>query len=303
MRRFFSNCLSYFQAPSYILGVIIGSSFIGASPIFVRLSTLEPFAIGFFRFFIALPFLWLWMVIDTVVTPDPKHPTQGKEYLLVALAGLCFALDIATWHHSLNHTSIVNSTLLNNMTPIFVTLIAWLALGEKLTALALLGVILALIGTFFLVLGEGQIGEFNLLGDSLALLSALFFSGYVLIIKHLRSYFSAPTLMAWSSISCMYCLAFLMFIGERNIIPIHLEEWWPLIGLGIVVHTLGQGLIAISLKHLSASFSSITMLIAPMVSALLAWLIFQESFTLTKILGGIIIITGIMIARQNEKKI
>ena len=76
------------------LGVILGSAFIGASPIFVRLSAVDPFATGFFRFFFALPFLWTWMVIDTMATKEPRHPKMGKDYFLLSVAGVFFALDM-----------------------------------------------------------------------------------------------------------------------------------------------------------------------------------------------------------------
>ena len=61
----------------------------------------------------------------------------------------------------------------------------------------------------------------------------------------------------------MYCLAILTFSCEQHIIPSHWEEWFPLLGLAVIVHAMGQGLIAVSLKHLSATFSAITMMITP----------------------------------------
>jgi len=301
MFKAFSNRLFDSSFPYAFLGVILGSAFIGASPIFVRLSAVDPFATGFFRFFFALPFLWTWMVIDTMATKESRHPKMGKDYLLLSVAGVFFALDIAFWHHSLHHTSVVNSTLLNSMTPIFVTLIAWFVWREKISGISVIGVIFAIAGTCLLVLAEGKIGEVKFFGDFLALISALFFAGYVLIVKHLRGYFTAPTIMAWSSMSCMYCLAILTFSCEQHIIPSHWEEWLPLLGLAVIVHAMGQGLIAVSLKHLSATFSAITMMITPVVSALLAWVLFQEPFTGLKIAGGLIIVVGIIIARQNEK--
>ena len=287
-----------------LLGIILGSFFIGLSPIFVRFSTVDPFAVGFFRFFFAVPFLWVWSIVDTLKESDvskQRIPRSGKDYMLLALAGLFFAIDIALWHLSLKETTVMNSTLLNNMTPIFVTLISWLALKEKLGWQSVLGIILAVVGTYLLIASRGSVGEVHLYGDLIALTSAVFFAGYVLVVKHLRHHLPASTIMFWSSLSCMYCLALMMFGWEHHIIPATFWDWLPLIGLAFVVHVLGQTFVAISLKHLSATFSSLTMMLIPVVSAIFAWILFGEEFTLLKIIGGVIILTGIIIARQNEK--
>ncbi|MGI4850995.1 MAG: DMT family transporter [Janthinobacterium lividum] len=286
------------------LGIIIGSLFVGMSPIFVRYSTVDPLAIGFFRFFFAVPFLWIWSISDTLKEKDSTQhriPRCAKDYLLLALAGMFFAIDIGIWHLSLLETTVMNSTLLNNMTPIFVTLISWLILREKLTWQSVTGIVLAVLGTYLLITSDGSWGELHVYGDLMALSSAVFFAGYVLIVKHLRHHLPAPTIMAWTSMSCMYFLAIMTFSRETNIIPTTFTDWLPLIGLALIVHVLGQTFIAISLKHLSATFSSLTMMIIPVVSAIFAWILFDETFTLLKIIGGVIILAGIIIARQNEK--
>lgn len=286
------------------LGIILGSFFIGLSPIFVRYSTIDPLATGFFRFFFALPFLWVWSIKDIVKEKDStRHriPRSGKDYFLLMLAGIFFAADIGIWHLSLFKTSVMNSTLLNNMTPIFVTLFSWIVLKEHLNWKNIIGIVLAVFGTCLLITSHGPLVELHLYGDLMALSSAAFFAGYVLIVKYLRHHLPAPTIMAWTSMSCMYCLAVMTFSYETNIIPATLKDWLPLMGLAIIVHVLGQTFIAISLKHLSATFSSLTMMIIPMVSAIFAWILFDEAFTLLKVIGGVIILAGIIIARQNEK--
>ena len=286
------------------LGIILGSLFIGMSPIFVRYSTIDSFAIGFLRFFFALPFLWVWSITDILKEKNPTQyriPQFGKDYLLLMLGGMFFAIDISLWHVSLLETTVMNSTLLNNMTPIFVTLICWIVFKEKLSWASIGGIILAIIGTYLLIVSNGSWGELHFYGDLMALSSAIFFAGYVLIVKHLRHYLHASTIMAWTSMSCMYCLAIMTFSCETNIIPATFADWLPIIGLAIIVHVLGQTFVAISLKYLSATFSSLTMMIIPVVSAVFAWILFNEEFTLLKVIGGVIILAGIIIARQNEK--
>ncbi|OJX10205.1 MAG: hypothetical protein BGO77_07275 [Caedibacter sp. 37-49] len=281
---------------------ILGASLLGFSPIFVRLSSIEPLSTGFFRFFLAFPFLFSWMLFDHNQDIQSKAPRTKHEYFLLISAGLYLALDIAFWHWSLQKTSVANATLLNNLTSIFVATIAWLVLKVKLGRSTVVGILLATLGAALLVGERDESHISQLLGDSQALISAVFYAGYVLAVKQLRQHFSAATIMTWSGLASMYTLALMMGIYEDHFLPVRWQDWLPIIGLALIVHVLGQGLIAYGMGHLSAAFSSIALMISPIVSTVVAWYLFSEKLTLIKILGGIIILVGLVIARENEKQ-
>ncbi len=281
---------------------ILGASLLGFSPIFVRLSSIGPLSTGFFRFFLAFPFLFSWMLFDHNQDIQSKAPRTKREYFLLISAGVYLALDIAFWHWSLQKTSVANATLLNNLTSIFVATIAWLVLKVKLGRSTVGGILLATLGAALLVGERDDAHVSQLLGDSQALISAVFYAGYVLAVKQLRQHFSAATIMTWSGLASMYTLAFMMGIYEDHILPDQWQDWLPIIGLALIVHVLGQGLIAFGMGHLSAAFSSIALMISPIVSTIVAWYLFAEELTLIKILGGIIILVGLVIARENEKQ-
>jgi len=282
---------------------IIGAGLLGFSPIFVRLSTIDPLSTGFFRFFLAVPFLFSWMLFDHNQDIQSKAPRTKREYFLLISAGVFLALDIAFWHWSLHKTSVANATLLNNLTSIFVATISWLVLRVKLGRATVIGVLLATLGAALLVGERDDTHVSQLLGDSQALISAVFYAGYVLAVKQLRQHFSAATIMTWSGLASMYTLAFMMGIYEDHFLPTHWQDWLPIVGLALIVHVLGQGFVAYGMGHLSAAFSSVALMISPIVSTIIAWYLFSEELTLIKILGGIIILIGLVIARENEKKV
>lgn len=282
---------------------IIGAGLLGFSPIFVRLSTIDPLSTGFFRFFLAFPFLFSWMLFDHNQDIQSKAPRTKREYFLLISAGVFLALDIAFWHWSLQKTSVANATLLNNLTSIFVATISWLVLRVKLGRATVIGVLLATFGAALLVGERNEAHVSQLLGDSQALISAVFYAGYVLAVKQLRQHFSAATIMTWSGLASMYTLALMMGVYEHRLLPTCWQDWMPIVGLAIIVHVLGQGLVAYGMGHLSAAFSSVALMISPIVSTIIAWYLFSEELTLIKMLGGIIILMGLVIAQENEKKI
>ena len=66
--------------------------------------------------------------------------------------------------------------------------------------------------------------------------------------------------------------------------------WWMLIGLALVSHAAGQGLIAYALAHLPAAFSSVSLLFQPVMAALFAWLLLSEALVPLQIAGGIVVL-------------
>src|SRR5580692_6910653 len=96
--------------------LVFGALALGFSPIFVRLSDLGPSATAFWRIVLALP------VFALGIAGTDRRPAGLRDYLGVALAGFCFAGDLASWHWSIRLTSVANSTLLANMAPLFVAL-------------------------------------------------------------------------------------------------------------------------------------------------------------------------------------
>jgi drug/metabolite transporter (DMT)-like permease len=62
---------------------------------------------------------------------------------------------------------------------------------------------------------------------------------------------------------------------------------------------LGQSLIAYAFAHLPASFSSVGLLLQPVIAALLAWGLLNEPLQPMQALGGIVVLFGIVMARRS----
>ena len=58
-----------------------------------------------------------------------------------------------------------------------------------------------------------------------------------------------------------------------------------------------------TLAHLSASISSLTLLIQPVVAAILAWVLFAESLTVTQIAGTVLVLAAIPLASRSSRRV
>ena len=74
-----------------------------------------------------------------------------------------------------------------------------------------------------------------------------------------------------------------------------------LVALAWISHCAGQGLIAYSLAHLPAAFSSVSLLFQPVMAGLFGWLILGEALAPLQIAGGAIVLAGIYAARRGAR--
>jgi drug/metabolite transporter (DMT)-like permease len=283
--------------PPALAALLLGATCIALSPIFVRVADTGPTASAFWRVALAVPALWLFCL--TRSRRDARD-FPGRWKLLIA-AGFAFAGDLAFWHASIQLTSVANSTLLANLASLFVTLVAWVALRQRPSAQFLAGLAAALLGVLLLVRTSLQFSASGLVGDALGVVTAMFYAGYILAVKALRDRGeTALRLMAISTtLTALMLLPVALASGEQ-MLPSGAQGWLVLLGLALVSHAGGQGLIAYALAHLPAQFSSVSLLFQPVMAAVFAWVLLAEPLVALQILGGAIVLAGIYLARRGS---
>jgi drug/metabolite transporter (DMT)-like permease len=278
-----------------VAALVLGGIAIGGSPIFVRLSEVGPLATAFWRVSLALlPFF----LMSRVARQGDETPSGLRDYLLLALPGVFLAIDLVAWHLSLHMTSVANATLLANLAPVFVTLGSWLIFRIRITPVFLAGLVLALIGIVVLKGGPAAIGGGQLAGDATAITAAFFYACYMLSLGHVRSRFSTLRIMVWTTFAAAVCMLPIAFVFEGSIVPVTLFGWAMVVGLAFISHVGGQGLVTYALAYLPTAFSSLTLLLQPVVAAILAWILLAEPVGLMQAIGGVIVLLGILVARR-----
>lgn len=279
--------------------LLAGAVCIAFAPIFVRLSEIEPIATAVHRIVLALPLIWLWVLLEpTAVQRAPKKIGKGGALGLI-ITGLFFAGDLACWHWSIQYTTVANSTLLANFAPIFVTVAGYFLFGERFSGRFLVGLVIAMGGAVVLMGESLTISADRLFGDALGLITAVFYAGYIVSVGRLRMRhgYSTAVIMLWSGVATALALLVIAIISGESLLPQTANGWLVVCGLAWVSHTGGQSLIAYALAHLPAALCSLTLLLQPAVAALLAWLILAEPIGAWQATGAAILICGIALAR------
>ena len=220
--------------------------------------------------------------------------------LLMVLAGVFFAGDLAVWHWSIVLTSVANATLLANCAPIFVALAAWLLFRRKPNGLFVTGLAIAIAGMALLLRGDFQHAGTALIGDALGIVTAMFYAAYQLTVTRVRQAVSTARLMAISGAVTAAILLPIALLSEDRFMPASAQGWLILLGLALIAQAAGQSLIAYAMAHLPATFSSVGLLLQPVIAATLAWLLLGEALTVLAIGGGVLVLIGIRIAHAAE---
>ena len=285
------------------------------TPIFIRFSEYElgPNATIFNRFWIAAIAFGLLNQLLTVRRQKPKNETQTepKEPHLVNRAklliadGVLLSIGLILWSWSLTQTSIAHSSIMHNLVPVFTVLGACLALSQTFDRRFLLGMFVAICGSALLDINElfsFRISE-QLLGDLVALLSAVFFGIHPLVVQKLRTHLSPVTIMTWSSITSTLLLLPVALITENQLFPSSLTGWLAVIAQAICGQMLGVGLWAYCLKKLSPGLTSLVVLFIPALSAIEGWVIFSENLNLSILVSFLIILWGMYLAISSTSAI
>ena len=275
--------------------LLLGAAAIAFAPIFVRLSDTAPGASAFWRVALAAAPLGFWMRMSPREDGARRLPWKA-----LVVAGLCFAGDLGAWHVSILYTSVANSTLEANFAPIFVTLGAWLLFRARVSRLFLIALAMTLGGAVLLIGPNFALGGRALLGDALGVLTAVFYAGYMLAIKAASERTNTAGIMTVSTgIAAVALLPYALATADV-FLPQSASGWLVLIGLALIPHIAGQSLIAYGFAHLPAAFSSVSLLLQPVLAAIYAWALLGEGVGPVQMSGGLVVLAGIYLARRGS---
>lgn len=282
---------------------------ISFAPILIRLGEgeLGPNGTIFNRFWVATVAFGLWNILLRA-RQGQDHTRKGQPYSLGVLGlllavGLVLSLALILWAWSLTQTTVANSTLMHYLVPLFVALGGWSIWGRRFDKRFILGMVIAMAGAGILGVSDLSSGNGQLIGDLAALLSAVFFALYTLLVEQLRSQLTSSTIMTWCSATSSILLLPIVILTEDRLFPYSLSGWLWVISLALICQVLGLGLYGYCLKKLSSGFVSLCDLLVPVLSALEAWAIFSEAIGGYTLVSFVVISIGAYLALSSKSAI
>ncbi|TPG41285.1 DMT family transporter [Sphingomonas koreensis] len=274
-----------------LAALIVANVALAFGPWFVRLADVGPVATGFWRIALAVPLL----LVAAFGTGWRPHGIGRALWVALALGGVCFAADLASWHIGILRTTLANATLFGNSATLFYPIYGFFlvrALPSRVQALAL---VLAAIGAALLMGKSYELSPKNLVGDLLCLLAGLLYTGYFILMARARLVLAPLPALALSSLaSVLPLLLFALVLGER----IWPQHWGPLIGVALASQVLGQGMMIYALGKLSPLVVGIALLTQPIVAGAIGWLVYGETLGMTDLIGAVLVAVALVLVRR-----
>lgn len=292
--------LSFHDRSTFLAGIVamLGAALaMSISPSLVRFADVGPLSSAFWRVFLAVPVLWVWMRAED----RQRGPARGKSWSLpIMLTGIFFAGDLLLWHLAIMKTTIANATFFATMAPLWVVIFGWLVLKQRVDRATLAGLGLCVLGGAALVFQSVGLDPKYAIGDALGIGTGVFFGLYFLAVGAARKDTGAARVTFEMSLITIAILFLAAIVIEGDMLPKTLEGWGVLLALALVSHAGGQGLLAVALGRLPTVFSSLVIFLEAVAAAGFAWVLQAEPVSVLQAVGGAVILCGIWVARPRK---
>jgi len=271
----------------------------------IALHELAALDVAFYRAILAS--LALISLSSSKLSEVKLRKTDIKRIFPLSLCGVVVFWTLLNL--GLTYSTPIKASFLVCTYPLFVVLIAPMVVHEKLNLRQALGVCLGLIGAYLIIGGGQLIAVFDpqtILGDFISLLASISWAFYTLLTKRLFLNANLTIEYVTTNIFTFAVLPLLVlsiiFSGPLKIVQASLTSivcvvWIGILGSAIAFLSFNKGL-----NVLKASTSVTGLLIVPVVSTILSYILLREEITTYTTLGGFLVLLGILIAQLPARK-
>ena len=277
-----------------------GASFIATK---VALQDTSPITIVWLRFLIGVIILGMVVGFRKQFTLPAK-----KEWGYFALLGF-LGITFHQWLQSnaLQTSAAGTTAWIVSTTPVFMAVLGWSLLKERLGWTKNLGILLAFFGVLVVVskgdLDSISIDRFGAPGDVLVLISAINWAVFSALSRRgLKSHSASLMMFLLMLIGWVFTtFLFLTTGGLREIPSITMNGWMAVGFLGIFCSGLAYVAWYDALKALTTAETGAFLYIEPLVAVVIAFFVLGEPITGSSLLGGTVILFGVwLVNRQNQ---
>ena len=267
---------------------------------FASYYNVPPFSLNFYRWFFA------WLILAPFTLPEIlKHKDYIKEnfklFLILGVTSITVFNSIV--YYSLNFTQVISGVLMISTIPVMIMLFSSILKIEKTNVFQILGVLFSFTGVILIITKANfeilKNLDFNK-GDITMVLAMFSWALYSALLKKQSHKLSQ---LSFLEVIITFGLIFLIpiyFIEYQIGYRITLEKPFIMI-LSYVVLFPGLASFILWIKGISligANRSGVFLHLMPILSAIMAMIIFKEKFMLYHILGAVFIVTGIVLSNK-----
>lgn len=276
----------FFWGISYIWSKIVFETYSPLTTIFLRLSVS-------FTFLIVLLYI-----------TRQQEKIRREDYLLfIVSAALNPFLYFIGENFGLSMSSASLSAIVVATIPLFAPIAAWYAFKEKLKKVNLLGLLISFAGLLVIILNKNfqlTANPEGLLFLFLAVASAVFYS---IFLKKLTARYKPLTIITWQNmLGLIYFLPFFLYFDGNHFFSVLPDNRTigAILLLGVFASSVSFILFTYTIKNLGIIKSNLYTNLIPIFTAGFSVVILGESLTLQKVIGIIIVISGVILSESGK---
>lgn len=237
----------------------------------------------------------------------PREKIQKQDWKKLILGGAIGLFSfIFIFNLSLRFSNPIDVAIIMTMPPAFVLVINMLFRGRRPSWLETAGVVVSFIGSFIVIAMQhgGDKGSDELLGDLLALASALCYAFYLVITEEPSKTYRPTTMLRWVYLSACVPAVFLI-PGLCHAEIWHASVWEPWLLIAFVVVCVSYGsyfLMAPAEKKLSSDLVSIYQYLVPVVASVASVILGLDKIKWIQVVAMVVIIGGMVMSNIGKFK-
>lgn len=309
--------LSFFDRHRGVLIALFATTVWATTAIFISYLLdnfdLRPLTLAFWRDLLVGVLL---LGIFAIFQPTALKISRGDIPFFIGYGFIGLAVFNGMWTYSVQYNGAAVATVLAYSSPAFTVLLAWPILKEALTGRKLIAVGLSLIGCILVAKAYStDQWQLNPLGIVFGLTTGLAFAGYSLAGRWSARRFANP----WTVTTYGFLFAALglgltqrfdfwspatptegLFFANPAFSMGTQWQGWAVLGVLVIPTVLGFGLYTLSLRYLQASVAGLIASLEPVLTAILAIFILNESLEQVQWFGSGLIILAVILVQSNS---
>ncbi|PLX08930.1 MAG: hypothetical protein C0596_03700 [Marinilabiliales bacterium] len=273
--------------------ILWGTSFVWSK---VALSHYNSVTIVFFRLLVSA----IVMIPVLLVTKKFRFPVKKHWPLFLLLALFEPTLYFIGETTGLSYVDPSMASVIISVIPLFTPFVAFYFLGERITILNVLGIIISISGIVVLVLGKDMTLQVSMIGLGLLFLAIIAANGYSVMIKKIPDEYSILNIIFWQSvIGLVYFIPLLLIFSKDDLLVTGFvdEAFRSILYLGFFASTIAFLFYMYGLKFMSITKVNVFTNVIPIFTIIVSYLYLGEEIGPKKILGIFIVITGVVISQ------
>ncbi|NLK38153.1 MAG: DMT family transporter [Epulopiscium sp.] len=272
-----------------IFFTVVSAVLFGLTPVLARLVQEmggNALTLTFYRNFIAIPILGLILFCKKVGFRLPV--SSLKSIMLVGIAGV--GLTTLLLYSSYDYIGISTATTLHFLYPVFVAILCRIFYKEKLSRIKVVTLVVATLG-IGLFLERSQAGTDTAPGTILAVVSGLTYGYYMMDMEKKGLSKLHPILVSFYMASFISGALLVYNIAVRQIVfLLPPKAYLYIFIMAVCTSFLAVALLQVGIQYLSATTAAIFCLFEPVTSNIAGVLFLNETLSVAKVIGSIIIL-------------